>query len=200
MRSAIYEPKVDHLCIKSISKTYSFDTNASRDICCSEIIKIIKTENQDTVKNILNDIDNSIGCDMRIYIDKKYETEDLMSWDEVKEITNYNCTIASHTCDHAILHGKQTLETINYQLKDSKLLIERKIDKKCDYFAFPNGDISSVCSESLNQILNYYKMGFAVNGKFASYNDSLNYVSRIGMCEGFGAFKFLLSIMPFVRR
>lgn len=194
VRSAVFEKEIEELDIPTLKKHFSLDSIESREECCDELINVVKTQEQYIVRNILNDIESNVNSDLRKKIDAKYESESLLTWDEVRELRNYGAIIGSHTIDHAVLHSNQSAEETNNQLNGGKTMIENKVGK-CDYFAFPNGDASSICQFSLELAGNIYPMSFIVDGKSVNYDTDMNAVSRIGMCDGFGAARSLFSLL-----
>lgn len=181
IRSALLSNKLIKLEIPSIKKQYQL-TEANKRVVMNELITCIKTSNDTLVRIVIDEIEEQLGVINREEIDSHFDSERILSWQEVEELINYGAVIGSHTVSHSILHGNQSLETIEYQLKESRQNIIDHIGK-CRFFAFPNGDQRSVCINSLEMSKECYDMSFAVNGKSVCYHDSLYFVSRI--CAAF---------------
>lgn len=79
---------------------------------------------------------------------------DMLSWDEIKEMSENNIYFGGHTLTHPIL-TKITLEKAKHEVLNSKEIIEKMIGRPVTTFAYPNGqsddfnsDIKKILSES----------------------------------------------------
>ena len=63
---------------------------------------------------------------------------DIMTWEELKEMSAAGMTIASHSISHPNL-TKLSDEDLKKQLEESKKIIEEKIGQPCDFLAYPGG-------------------------------------------------------------
>ena len=193
IRSALLSNKLDKIDIPTMGKHYQL-TKTNQMAVMDELITCIKTTNDMLVQNVINEIEAQLGLTNREEIDSHFESERILSWKEVEELINYGAVIGSHSVNHSVLHGNQSKETIEYQLMESKRHIIDHVGE-CRFFAFPNGDKSSVCEESIGLSSEYYDMSFAVNGKSVSYQDSISFVSRIGVAFELELLKTQLSLL-----
>ena len=193
VRSAVFSPIVHDLDIPSIGKRFVFNSD-NRLRTEKELIHCIKTSGEPVVRAIINDIENHIGQKVRYEINRLYQSERILSWEEVKTLYNLGVVIGSHCVSHCILHKNQSPEIVKSQIEDSKNSIISHIGE-CKYFAFPNGDISSVCDYSLSCARNVYDMGFAANGKQVGTEDRIEYISRIGVAPTLDLLKVQLSLL-----
>lgn len=193
VRGAVFSDIVKLLDLPSLQKRYHLRTLQDCIVAEKEIIGYAKSASNSEVLNLVAEIKSNLSQDELTKICADYESEELMNWDEVAEITSYGATIGSHTLDHTLLHKKQSKEETIAQLKQSKDIIEEKIGY-CDYFAYPNGDSNSVCAYSLDEVLSFYKMGFGTTGKAVTDLTDLSFVRRIGACGDYHAFKTQLFI------
>lgn len=74
---------------------------------------------------------------------KKFHPEDpkflsFLNWDNCKEMLSNNVTFGSHTCSHANLSKLSSTE-IEFEMKQSKQMIEEKLQVTCNHFACPWG-------------------------------------------------------------
>ena len=63
---------------------------------------------------------------------------EMLSWDEVREMHRHGMAFGSHTVNHPIL-ALLSDEEIAFELSESKRHIEEQIDTTIDSFAYPNG-------------------------------------------------------------
>ena len=193
IRSALLSKKLSKIDVTTIKKQFSITEKTIIPIL-EELITRIKTSNDIVVQNIIAEIEMQLGATNREEINSHFESERILSWREVVELNNLGAIIGSHSVNHSILHKNQQIETIDYQLKESKRQIIDHVGK-CRYFAFPNGDRFSVCADSLKLSKDYYDMSFAVNGKSVGFQDPVCYVSRIGAAFELSILKTQLSLL-----
>ncbi|WP_435254329.1 polysaccharide deacetylase family protein [Tenacibaculum sp. A30] len=194
VRSSILYSEKKFLDLEGINIKLKIETKSDKLESIDTLIKIIKTAPKNKVDLILKDLNQNLSVNEIELIKNKFISEDLMNWEEVNEIIDYDCIIGSHCLDHTILHSNQNDEEVDKQLILSKKSIENKITKSSNYFAFPNGDKSSVSDYSLSRVNNYYDLGFAVDGSSVT-NNKMNYVSRIGIANDYDLFKFQVEIL-----
>jgi len=68
--------------------------------------------------------------------------DQMLSWAEIKEMDGQGVKFGSHTQTHQIL-TTVPVETAYQEVQDSKAAIEGALKKRCDVFAYPNGNWSS---------------------------------------------------------
>jgi len=64
--------------------------------------------------------------------------KEFMNWEQIKELSDNNIAIASHTMNHQVL-SKLTPEMQSYELNNSKDYLEKKVNKKISTIAYPVG-------------------------------------------------------------
>ncbi|HDN74422.1 MAG TPA: polysaccharide deacetylase family protein, partial [Archaeoglobus sp.] len=65
----------------------------------------------------------------------------ILSWDEVKEMSNGGIEFGAHSVTHPVLTN-MPLEEAKWEIVQSKKDIERKIGKEVTAFSYPNGNFS----------------------------------------------------------
>lgn len=85
----------------------------------------------------------------------------LMSWEQIKEVSENGITIGSHTHDHVIL-SRQTLGDLRFQVKKSKDILEEKLGKNVHSIAYPVGgyDHFDIETKKISESLGF-KLGFS---------------------------------------
>jgi peptidoglycan/xylan/chitin deacetylase (PgdA/CDA1 family) len=97
-----------------------------------------------------------------------------MRWNEIIELQNAGHLIGSHTLDHYLINSTDLAE-LEHQIIDSKKIIENKLGKSCDYFAFPFGKLDHANSCSIDLAINHYKYVFSQADfkNYFSYNNKV---------------------------
>jgi len=65
----------------------------------------------------------------------------FLTWEEIKEMSENGMAIGSHSISHAHEPAQNDVD-LKHELADSKKIIEEKIGKKIDYFAYPGGGVN----------------------------------------------------------
>ena len=74
--------------------------------------------------------------------------ENMLSWRQVREMSERGVTIGSHSFDHVDLARLSEREAFG-QLESSRILITERIGKTCDHFAYPWGSFNSQTPRSV---------------------------------------------------
>lgn len=72
----------------------------------------------------------------------------MLSWNEIKEMNDSGITIGAHTIDHVRLSKISQSEAKN-QILGSKEILEKELKKEVRYFCYPYGD----CNQTVAQIV-----------------------------------------------
>ena len=102
------------------------------------------------------------------------ENKNPMNWEMIKSLHQDGFIIGNHTLDHSKLVDLSQ-EEINNQIINSKAIIEKQIDAKCDYFAWTYGKLSDIDDLALNVALNEHKYVFSSD----SYKDYYSLNNRV---------------------
>ena len=68
------------------------------------------------------------------------EAFELADWHELRSLDPSIVTVGSHSMTHPILPRMSALE-IETELRDSRRMLEAKLDRPADLFSYPNGDV-----------------------------------------------------------
>ncbi|EGT3615143.1 polysaccharide deacetylase family protein [Clostridium perfringens] len=101
---------------------------------------------------------------------------DFMTTEQIKEMSNNGIEIESHTSKHDDLSKLNETEQVE-TLKNSKISLEKIIEKPVNFIAYPFGRYNSntrIAAEKAG-----YKLGFNLNGNFADRKDHNFNIDRI---------------------
>lgn len=109
--------------------------------------------------------------------------EGYMNWKELKEISNHKlCILGAHSYDHKC-SSCCNIKELKKELCDSRAILEYKLRKKINYFAFPYGDLSAIsCKSIMLAKLAGYKKIFSTISRPADGDRSM-LISRININE-----------------
>ncbi|MFO0665262.1 MAG: polysaccharide deacetylase family protein [Polyangiaceae bacterium] len=71
---------------------------------------------------------------------KRFPSMRSLSWVELRQLSDDGVTVGSHGVRHDIHHDGQPRSTRLYELAESATVLSKRLRKKCDTFAYPNGD------------------------------------------------------------
>jgi peptidoglycan/xylan/chitin deacetylase (PgdA/CDA1 family) len=105
----------------------------------------------------------------------------MMSWDNIRELSNRGFSIGSHTVNHVRLSDCD-FSTQWEELVSSKWQIESNIGKEVSFFSYPYGRPSDISTESIKNIK---RAGYACNlssdGGLVSPKDDVYQIKRVGV-------------------
>lgn len=114
----------------------------------------------------------------------------ILSWDEIREMSNYGIAFGAHTVNHPTLTNLP-LEQAAWEIIQSKNDIERMIGHQVTEFSYPHGDINADIAKLVEA------SGFAcavtiLPNRLISQGDSAYGLSRIWVVEDFSKSKVML--------
>jgi len=105
----------------------------------------------------------------------------MLSWREISEMDRAGVRFGSHTHTHQILTTVPT-ETARQEISESKVAIETALSKRCDVFAYPNGNWSHEPRNILAEL--GFGLAFTTErGAWTATSDRLT-IPRSNVCEG----------------
>ncbi|MHA1344597.1 MAG: polysaccharide deacetylase family protein, partial [Promethearchaeota archaeon] len=108
--------------------------------------------------------------------------DEILSWKEIKEMKESGLLIGVHTMSHSILTNI-ALEEAEYEIRQSKKIVEERIGEKTHFFAYPNGGWNDFNDDIINILKNnqFLCACTLVNG---INNTDLFTLRRINIYEG----------------
>lgn len=102
----------------------------------------------------------------------------LLSDIELKKLISHGWTVGSHTSTHPNLKNVER-KRLSYEIKKSKLSLEKRLKIKCDFIAYPKGKYTQAVLN--NVAMSGYEMGLTMDDGFINLNTSLFKIPRIGI-------------------
>ena len=194
LQAAIYYTKQKIVDISSIKMKFDVMTEQMRLTVIRRLLHIIKTVPSKLVGEIVDDLIRLLPEDRWLELNALFSSDELMNWDEVKKLHDSGVVIGAHCHDHAILHSNQSDAEIEFQLQNSKYLIEKHLGT-CKYFSYPNGKVNDISHSAFMGVKkNKYLLGFTtmpgevITGKFDPF-----LLPRIFHQKELDSFKFALN-------
>lgn len=175
---------------------FDFDISEFNNKQClyEKVRKHLKNEPLDKVRKIINELKQNIKQDTYFELIEKYKSVKLMNWQELKQLHQLGATIGSHCKYHICCHKNQDIKEIEKQIRESKIILEEKLQSECDFFAYPNGDFTKEANQFVIQ--SGYKMGFSVQKKRVEKANNLAVIPRISVPQDLTTFKILTALYP----
>jgi peptidoglycan/xylan/chitin deacetylase (PgdA/CDA1 family) len=114
--------------------------------------------------------------------------EPLLSWDKIKEMSDYGIDFQPHTHTHPSL-PKLDKEKIKEELVISKEIIEKELKKKAEFLCYPYGHFDSVVQQILKEV--GYKCALTTKRGLVKQNDNPYALNRIGIKDKHGLLRFI---------
>lgn len=177
------------------SVTYGFKTRTNSAMgkvqCWIEMLKLVSEDERNKLMN-------------KYFKDLNLSTKPcqgyLLSWDNAKEMLNHGISFGSHSHKHTILKGLPT-DQIEFELRESKQIIEERLQTKVDSFCYPNARYNG--NEGFLLARCGYKYGFCIDNQSLRRCTDMYYLPRFIVSESSDSnlsyFKMRLLEAPFYR-
>lgn len=83
-----------------------------------------------------------------------------MDWETLRKLQDRGHIIGAHTLDHYMINDDDR-EELEYQIGHCKTVLESRLHKPCEYFAFPFGRLEHANPASIEIATHYYKHIFS---------------------------------------
>ncbi len=94
----------------------------------------IEDHSTDVLTEVIDALEKQLGHGLPLLP----EQGDIMSWDEVREMSAAGIEFGAHTLRHAVL-TLESAEVVDKEISESKARIEQELGKKVEHFAYCNG-------------------------------------------------------------
>lgn len=161
------------------SRRLPLKTRAQRALANIMISTIFKELNARDLESALTRLEDVLGTDASNYPLR------MMTWGEVRALTDSGIDIGSHGVSHTIL-TKLGFQEACGEIRVSKAIIEDKIQRPVRHFAYPNGrenDFSDALRDACVAI-GYDSVSSCVWGVNRPYLDTPFFLKRIGLIGG----------------
>lgn len=191
LQTAIYYTESNSIEIPSIKRGFDISSREKRISVINTMLNIIKSAPQERVSMITGDLIKLLSNERWEELDALFSSEALMNWHEVKLLHDSGVVIGSHCHDHAILHSDQSNYETDFQLHESRYLVEKHLGE-CKYFAYPNGRMQDISNYSVESVKNNnYLLGFTtVPGEVMNNKMNRYILPRIFPGKDMQQFKF----------
>lgn len=182
---------LDLLDMPSLGKKFTMATDSDRIAAAKEISVQMKSRPVDEVQAMVADLIGNLPAGRWEEIRQRYSHLRPMNWDEVRQLAAMDgVTIGSHCMWHICCHDRQRQEEVHGQIVKSKQVIEERLQRPCDFFAYPNGSFTAFSSGCVGDT---YKLGFSAETKTSVSLQDRNVLPRIAAYIDLDLFKILLS-------
>lgn len=197
VRLIVLGSSVNKITLPYLGISRELSNYSDRESLCTLISKAIKNESIGNVTIILNELISNIDEREFLHLKNEYSSVVPMNWEDVIELSQYdNVTIGSHCKEHICCHNKQDKAEVKEQILESKRIIEGKLGKSCDFFAYPNGDYTDYSNKYVEEA--GYLMGLSTKRIKLKKDFSQRFsMPRIGVPQNIVDFKLTLSLYPF---
>jgi peptidoglycan/xylan/chitin deacetylase (PgdA/CDA1 family) len=140
-----------------------------------EYLKSVSTRERE---QLIGELEKSVDASEALYC--AAQADRTMSWERVLEMRNAGISFGSHTRTHQLL-TQVTGRELQDEIQQSRTELERVLDRPCQLFAYPNGNVSSEARQSLADA-GYTRAVSTQTGIWSSASDSL-VMPRCNVCE-----------------
>ena len=185
----IWKTKIDTLELDELG-IYHLASDSDRQNIGNTVVTRLKqlpVKNRDT---LIERLVKLIGVDIPVDLGKEL----ILSWGEIKEMSQNNISFGAHTVNHPIL-TRLPLEAAKKEILDSKRHIEKELGQEVTTFCYPNGEPGDF-NNDIEEILrsNGFKCAVTLEpAAFVSPRTQPYRLPRISGASSFDTFEVLMS-------
>lgn len=139
---------------KMIDSINTYSKNMTKRGNLEKLIEEFKNYDRDEIKNFIKELEMSNG-------DIYPEHRSFLNWDEIREMSNFNITFASHSHSHADL-TKISREDLKLDIENSLEIMNKENIQFLKIFCYPGGYHNRLTQEVLNEF--DFKVAFITAG------------------------------------
>jgi peptidoglycan/xylan/chitin deacetylase (PgdA/CDA1 family) len=129
-----------------------------KDVAKHELFARMKTESCDRTNNLLLRLAVSCGVPLPPI---EQQGRELMSWDQIREVSAGGISIGSHTDTHRVL-ATLPLDQQRHEMRISKEILEQKVGVTVNSISYPVGSYACFSEESMCLVAECgYSLGFS---------------------------------------
>ncbi|MCX6659197.1 MAG: polysaccharide deacetylase family protein, partial [Candidatus Bathyarchaeota archaeon] len=143
----IYNSRLDRIELNGVS--HSLRTTEEKRKTVDALLAEADTGSEDQKKMLINNLATAGG----VKIPDGLGEELILSWSEIQAMSNDGIDFGAHTVTHPVL-TRVSLEQAKYEIFQSKVEIENRLNKQVTAFAYPRGmagDFNAQTVELLKQ-------------------------------------------------
>lgn len=161
----INKTKISKLNLSNIG-VYDLSSKEKKLESTIKINKKIKNNGLDKEKIL-----KKISDILKVKLNKNLSKDLFLSWEDVKEMSKNDMSFGAHTLTHCSL-AQVSLEKAKKEVTQSKLKIEKELNKKIEIFSYPYGEQTHF-NDKIKKMLKNSKYSCAVSTEFG-----FNYISN----------------------
>lgn len=116
-------------------KKIPLENEKQKKYAVAYFIDKMKTTPYEKNKNLLETLSYTCGVDIP---STEKQSRQLMTWEQLNEVTEHNITVGSHTHTHRVLSTLNEREQF-YELKKSKEILEQRLKRTINSMSYPVG-------------------------------------------------------------
>jgi peptidoglycan/xylan/chitin deacetylase (PgdA/CDA1 family) len=131
--------------VNGTEQWYPLHTKRECEVASDQIRGYLKTlspmQRDCVISQLTQQVDAESQCVQMGSVDGVVNPQEryaFLDWEDVKAMAREDITFGSHTHTHAILTPLSE-EELNFEVTESRRLIEKQLRTKCQFFSYPNG-------------------------------------------------------------
>jgi len=169
---------------------------SNKRLCIRKIIEIVKSNNLKTREELRMQLRNQIEDIFDLYRKAK---EVMLSWEQLKEMSDNGMEIGAHTLTHLNLPNAEHQDAVQ-EIRECKKLIEEKTKRPVQHFSFPNGGSYSYYNDSIKKAVKDagYITSTTSNNGVVGLNSDLLELNRIRIVNNLPEITYQIDCEPIV--
>jgi len=172
--------------VEVLGKIWSLKTREEREIALQEIRRAMKKLPAPQRREVMEEIRQQFPEGETQRLLEQFPSLRMLTWEEVQQLASAGVEIGSHGVEHEIHHSNQPEFIRKDELIRSKEEIEKRLNRPCHYFAYPNGDFVESSPREVQSA--GYLMAFTTQQRTISLNENPYLLPRLSTSGSFSAF------------
>jgi peptidoglycan/xylan/chitin deacetylase (PgdA/CDA1 family) len=163
---------------------FSLHSQKDKSRIQEEITEALKLVREDRKDFLISQLSKISGVEIPLNVAKGL----ILSWDQIKDMSNNGISFGAHTVNHPILTNIP-LERARWEIIQSKIDIENVLNKNVSLFSYPNGDFNADIISIVKESGFICAVSFT-RGKCVNLNDNIYTLGRFAPRDNLQLFKF----------
>jgi peptidoglycan/xylan/chitin deacetylase (PgdA/CDA1 family) len=151
--------------IELLNRKWSLISRIRRENAFRTIRVVLKSLSAPIRRLAMSELEQQFPAGETQRLTDKFECFKMMSWDDVRQLSDSGVTVGSHGVQHEIQHNAQPESIREFELVESKRELEARLECPCSYFAYPDGQFTEESQTEVEKA--GYKLAFTTQPDYA---------------------------------
>lgn len=147
--------------VETLGSRWPLTNRPEREAAFQAIRSSMKAMSSGIRKSTMQEVRSQFPREETARLLKRFSSLQMLTWDEIGQLSTAGVEVGSHGVDHEIHHSNQESAVRMVELADSKRELESRLNRPCRCFAYPNGNTVSTSPAEARTA--GYQLGFTTD-------------------------------------